>query len=197
MKHPSTEGADYARRLTNIQDGRWRRLLNVQAPYRWNIRRLAHGFTLEVGAGIGRNLLHLDGRGVGVDHNAEAVRIMREKGLQAYRPDDFSRSEFARADAFDNLLFAHVLEHMTIAEGRDLIAQYLPYIRKGGSVIVITPQQWGYASDATHVTYIDFDRMDDLLRELQLDVQNRFSFPFPRCFGKIFKYNEFVVVARI
>ena len=48
--------------------------------YRWNLRRLDLGFTLEIGCGIGRNLEHLDGNGIGIDHNEEAVRIAHTGG---------------------------------------------------------------------------------------------------------------------
>ena len=34
----------------------WKRALDVQAPYRWNLRRLKPGFMLDVGCGLGRNL---------------------------------------------------------------------------------------------------------------------------------------------
>ena len=34
-----TRGDDYARRLQVKEMARWKRLLNVQAPYRWNLRR--------------------------------------------------------------------------------------------------------------------------------------------------------------
>jgi SAM-dependent methyltransferase len=65
---------EYAARLDRIGRSRWRKLLNVQAPYRSNLRRLAPGFTLDVGCGVGRNLAHLDGLAVGVDANADLTR---------------------------------------------------------------------------------------------------------------------------
>ena len=51
---PGTEGADYTERLQRIGGARWKRMLGSQAPYRWNIRRLNLGRTLDVGCGIGR-----------------------------------------------------------------------------------------------------------------------------------------------
>ena len=81
---PDTVGRDYAERLETLEGARWKRLLDVQAPYRWNLRRLGLGFTLDVGCGIGRNLLHLDRRGVGVDHNVASVEIARGRGCTAY-----------------------------------------------------------------------------------------------------------------
>ena len=61
-----TAGAEYAERLRRLDTSWWRRTLNVQAPYRWNIRRLHLGRVLDVGSGLGRNLAHLGNNGVGV-----------------------------------------------------------------------------------------------------------------------------------
>ena len=52
----------------------WKRWVDVQAPYRWNLRGLRLGFTLDVGCGIGRNLVTFDGHGVGIDHNQSCSR---------------------------------------------------------------------------------------------------------------------------
>ena len=192
----ATEGADYTDRLRRIGGARWKRLLNVQAPYRWNIRRLRLGRTLDVGCGLGRNLEHLDGNGVGVDHNASSVAHARALGLTAFTVEEFFGSEWARPDAFDSMLAAHLVEHLTDAENREILGSYLPYVRSGGRVVFITPQERGYASDATHVTFMDFAAVGKLAGDLGLTVDRDYSFPLPRAFGKLFTYNEFVVVAR-
>lgn len=54
-----TAGADYAERLQTLETKRWKTLLDVQRPYRWNLRRLDLKRTLDVGCGIGRNLRNL------------------------------------------------------------------------------------------------------------------------------------------
>ena len=97
--------------------------------------------------------------------------------------------------SFDSLLFAHVLEHMDQAAGIGLVRAYLPYLRQGGRLCVITPQERGYRSDATHVQFVDFDRIHALLDEIEMTVEREFSFPLPRALGRMFTYNEFVVVA--
>ena len=191
----STLAIEYARRLQRLDASWWRRLLNVQAPYRWNIRRLELGRTLDVGCGIGRNLAHLDGNGVGVDHNSESVRIARERGFTAFTVSQFARSEFAVPGAFDSLLFAHVLEHMDEAEGSALLGEYLPYLAPGGKACFITPQERGYRTDETHVRFVDFDALRGLVEGAGLQPERSFSFPFPRTLGTMFPYNEFVVVA--
>lgn len=191
---PATAGADYAHRLRALQGAWWKRLIPVQAPYRWNIRRLRLGRTLDVGCGIGRNLAYLDD-GVGVDHNETSVGIARSRGLRAYTSTEFPSSPDASASGFDSLLFAHVLEHMPSAEASALVESYLPYLRPAGRVCFITPQERGYASDATHVEFVDLHALRALAHRLGFEVERAYSFPLPRPAGRWFTYNEFVLVA--
>jgi SAM-dependent methyltransferase len=191
-----TEAEYYTRRLQRLGGARWKRVIDAQAPYRWNIRRLELGHTLDVGCGIGRNLAHLDGNGVGVDHNPSSVQACRVLGLEAYTIDDFLASAYARPGAFDAMLAAHLVEHLPEPAARDVIGRYLPYVRGGGRIVMITPQERGYASDATHVRFVRFEEAADLARALGLQVERQYSFPFPRPAGKVFTYNEFVTIAR-
>jgi 2-polyprenyl-3-methyl-5-hydroxy-6-metoxy-1,4-benzoquinol methylase len=191
---PPTQLDTYAQRLTRLGAKRWKRWLDVQAPYRWNIRRLHLGFTLDVGCGLGRNLAHLEGNGVGIDHNDACVAAARKQGLTAYAPAEFDHSIDARPGRFDSLLVSHVIEHLPEAEASDLIAKYLPYVKANGRVVVITPQEAGQRSDPTHVRFVDVEATRDLMAPLGWRVATQRSFPFPRRVGKVFPYNEFVVV---
>ncbi len=193
----TTESREYAERLQRLSGARWKRLLSVQAPYRWNVRRLRLGWTLDVGCGIGRNLAHLDGHGVGVDHNPTAVAAARAKGLLAFTVDDFHSSQFADAGAFDSLLAAHLIEHLEPAQARDILGGYLKYVQAGAPIVFITPQEKGYASDPTHVTWSDFAQLRRLATDLGLEPVREYSFPFPRGAGRHFAYNEFVLVSRL
>lgn len=186
----------YARRLESRQVSRWRKYFGVQLPYRWNLRRLHPGFVLDVGCGAGRNLGHLDGAGVGVDPNAACVQTARDLGFQAYGPEEFERLAAGNAWQFDSLLVAHVLEHIGFDAGVALVNAYLPYVRPGGRVILITPQEAGYRSDGTHVEFMDAQKVIALCRRAGLTVMRSYSFPFPRPAGRFFTYNEFIVVAR-
>lgn len=189
-----TADPSYTARLRDLEGRGWKQRLDVQRPYRWNLRRLHPGRALDVGCGIGRNLTHLDGDGVGVDHNATSVATARERGLTAYTPGEFLASPDAVLGGFDSLLVAHVLEHLDLSTQRDLLATYLPYVREGGRVILITPQEAGFRTDATHVRFVDPAGCDLALREHGWRVVSRQSFPFPRPVGRVFPYNEFVVV---
>jgi SAM-dependent methyltransferase len=192
----ATAGADYAERLRSLDNSWWRRTLNVQAPYRWNVRRLHLGHVLDVGCGLGRNLAHLGNDGVGVDHNAESIGIARARGLTAFTSEEFPASPYALPGSFDSALLAHVVEHLHPDFAVELIKGYLPYVKPGGQVCFITPQERGYRTDATHVTFVDFDGLAALCRRLGLIPTRQYSFPFPRAVGRVFPYNEFVLLAR-
>lgn len=192
----STVETAYAERLQRLshRGGLLRRIIDPQRPYRWNLRRLEPGLVLDIGCGIGRNLKHLDGNGVGVDHNAGCVAACRADGLTAYVTDEFDSSTDAVHGKYDSLLFAHVLEHMTSNDADALLQRYLPYLKRGGKVIIITPQERGQASDETHVMFVDEQVMRRMADRLQMQVISIRSFPFTRIVGRLFTYNETVAV---
>lgn len=190
-----TRGEDYARRLQTKEGARWKRVLDVQAPYRWNLRRQDLGRTLDIGCGLGRNLQTLPPGSVGVDHNAASIEIARQRGLQALTTAEWEKSDLRVADSFDGFLVAHVIEHLSAEDGEAMMRSYLPYLRPGGKVLFICPQERGYASDPTHVRWTTGDDLRDLSRSLGLEPQPWRSFPFPRVAGRAFVYNEFNVLA--
>lgn len=190
-----TRDEHYTRRLATLEGAWWKRALDVQRPYRWNLRRLHLGATLDVGCGLGRNLVALAPGSVGVDHNTASVAEARCRGLTALDPAAFETSPHALHAAFDSLLFAHVLEHLGPDEGRRLVETYLPYLRPAGTVVFICPQERGYAQDPTHVRFVDFDAIGALATDSGLTVRRHYSFPFPRPVGRVFPYNEFVLIA--
>lgn len=196
----STKDRTYTERLRDKEGAWWKRALDVQRPYRWNLRRLGLGFTLDVGCGLGRNLQHLEGThpglaAVGVDHNPTSVAECRARGLTAFTASDFLASEYAIPGRFDTLLAAHVVEHLSAADATSLLESYLPFVKPDGRVVLITPQQRGYASDPTHVTYVDAGGATALLERVGVEVDRCFAFPFPGTFvGRLFTYNEFVTL---
>lgn len=193
----STEGREYAERLRAKQHVWWKRALDVQRPYRYNLRRQHLGRTLDVGCGVGRQLGMLDPGSVGVDHNPHSVAAAREAGLPAYTVADFLASGHANAGAFDSMLLAHVIEHLERDEALALVRSYLPFVHPGGKVMFICPQEVGYRSDPTHVRFYDGDDLVELARELGLQPGKWWSFPFPRVLGKAFIYNEVNLVSRV
>lgn len=192
----STRDPSYTGRLVAAQSAWWKRWLDVQAPYRWNLRRLNLGFTLDIGCGIGRNLINLSGYGVGVDHNKEFVEIARTRGLRVFTPEQLRASPFNAVDKFESILLAHVAEHMTKQQAAELLSEYLPFLKPQGQVILITPQEAGYRSDPTHVQFMDFEALRGISCELGLTPVREYSFPFGRLVGRWFKYNEFVSISK-
>lgn len=192
----STTELEYTQRLIRLQSARWKRILDVQAPYRWNLRRLQPGFVLEIGCGIGRNLRHLRGNGVGLDHNSHSIEYARGQGLKAFTPEGFKASEFNRDGCFDSLLLSHVAEHMTHVQLVEVLREHAPLVRARGRLLLICPQEVGYQSDATHVEFMEFEKLRRAAEGAGFSPEREYSFPFPRCVGKLFIYNEFVSVSR-
>lgn len=191
-----TKGRDYAKRLQTLSSAKWKQALDVQRPYRWNLKRLNLGKTLDVGCGIGRNLGNLSKYSVGVDHNAHSVGIAKKAGYNAVTVDEFRRNKRAYGkESFDSMLLAHVLEHLTTEEGTKIIKEYLPYVRE--NVVIICPQAKGFKTDETHINFLDHKAIESILEGCGLEVIRSYSFPFHKSIGsKNFTYNETIVVAR-
>ena len=81
---------------------------------------------------------------------------------------------------------------MTPDQGVEVVRTYLPHVRD--KVVAICPQERGYDSDATHVTFLDAPAMREILERAGVRVERAYSFPLPRAFGRLFTYNETVVV---
>lgn len=190
-----TQGAGYFKRLLTIQDAWWRRFFNVQAPYGWNIRRLNLGFTLDIGCGLGRYLRHLNGNGVGIDHNATSIQYARSQGLTVFTPEEFQKSEFNKPQRFDSILLSHVAEHMTQKQTIELLDLYAPFLKPEGKLVLITPQEAGFKKDATHREFMDFRKLREIAETLRFRVVKEYSFPLPRFWGRFFYFNEFISVS--
>jgi predicted SAM-dependent methyltransferase len=112
-------------------------------------------------------------------------------GLDAYTPEEFN----ADRRSFDSMLVSHVLEHLSEADSTELIRTYLPYLKVGGKLVMITPQEWAYRLDPTHVRFVGFDALRKHADATELRILRQFSFPLPRTIGRFTPYNEFIVIA--
>jgi len=166
-----TADREYTDRLEQETGKRWKRLLGVQAPYRRHIRSVVEGRVLDIGCGIGRNLQHLDGHGVGVDINPHSIEVARQAGLTAHTSQEFATSRDAVPGAYDSLLLAHILEHMT-------------------------PGEAGFRSDSTHVTFLGLEEIASIEAAHRLSSERGYSFPLPRFAGRVFTHNETVALSR-
>lgn len=195
MNIEDTRSSSYTERLIGLEGSLLKKLATPINPYRRNIRKLSKGRVLDVGCGIGRNLRYLNRPdAVGVDHNLESVAVVNNLGYQALSVTDFENWSRENVELFDSILISHVLEHLTMKEAEDLLTSYLPYLKDGGHVIAICPQEKGYKSDQSHKTFFSIASLEDLMSRHSLAKVKSKSFPLPEIFGGIFIYNENVVV---
>ncbi len=195
MDMDDTREPEYARRLQGLEGKSWKRFLDVQAPYRWNLNKLDLGKTLDIGCGLGRNLMNLK-NSVGVDHNEDAIKIARSRGLNAYSTEEWTSSSEAKEKSFDSILLAHVLEHLTQVDADEVIGSYLKFLKPSGSLILICPQEKGFPTDPTHIRWVDDEELHNTGARHGFTELKNYSFPLPRPAGKFFTYNEFVYVGR-
>ena len=193
MDNLGTTDSNYSNHLQKSQK-KWKRVLGVQKPYMRSIRNLKLGKSLDVGCGIGRVLEWLPEGSVGVDHNSTSIDLCKRKGLLAYESTDFDkavRRKEIEFGTFDSIVMTHLLEHLTIEGQRIILGKYIPFLKQDGRIFIATPQELGFSSDLTHITFTDFDDARELIEASGLTLVSQQSFPFPRIFGRFFKYNEF------
>lgn len=186
----------YDERYTDYQRrrGRLRRL--VRRAYLAHAARLCRGRVLDFGCGIGALLERLPAGSMGLEVNAASVAYCRSRGLNVtlYDPgtDGYGLRDLP-IDRFETLIASHVLEHLERPD-RALRLLFDACGRLGITrVVIIVPGPKGFASDATHRTFVD----EAYLRErLLLDVAGWRRvyvrrFPLDNAWlGRVFTHNE-------
>jgi SAM-dependent methyltransferase len=199
MSKNNTNSDAYFKELNSNSTKLWKKFLPLQLPYKYNLRRQSLGKVLEIGAGLGRNQAFLDDS-VGVEHNPRSAQLCQSMGYRVLIPVNF-HDEFKSLKGpeaiFDSILMSHVLEHIEYENQVNVLKEYIPYLKSNGKIFLITPQEVGHKSTDSHITWTDFDRLEIIINQIgsEFKVIKSFSFPFPRFFGKVFKYNEFNVLA--
>ncbi|MFG2225552.1 class I SAM-dependent methyltransferase [Streptomyces sp. NPDC048644] len=168
-----------------------------RAPYRRQLRRIGSGRVLDIGCGSGDTLAGCAPGSVGVDHDPHSVDICRARGLTAYTADAFLASPHARPGAFDALLSAQVLQHLDDEQVEGLLRAYLPYVRPGGGVVLITPQEAGHRSAQAPGRFTDFALLRVFAESAGLSVRRTYSCPLPRPAGRLLDANAFVLVGQV
>lgn len=95
----------------------------------------------------------------------------------------------------ESMLAAHLVEHMPRAEAVKTLSGYTDYLAPDARLVLICPQERGYARDRTHVEFADVEALSDVAGQLGFTRTKSLSFPLPRRAGRYFMYNEFNLVA--
>ncbi len=115
------------------------------------------GPTIDFGCGAGQLLARLPVGSTGVEINPALVAQLQRAGLDvvAYdaSTDDFAFSGFA-ADRYKTLVVSHVLEHF--ADSAAVMRKICSAAARLciDTIIIVVPGERGYASDATHKTFV-------------------------------------------
>lgn len=105
---------------------------------------------LDYGCGLGKYLRVMKEIGVqaaGIDINAQQVDALKEEGFDACTSLDNLQKE-----SFDCILLSHIIEHLSGDNVVKLFDSLLPYLKKDGTIIIVTPvlgERFYY--DFTHI----------------------------------------------
>jgi len=172
----------------------------IKRFYLDNVLRDVHGPTIDFGCGAGQLLARLPAGSVGIEINPHLVEHLRGEGMNvvAYDAvaDNFALNGF-RENHYQTLVISHVLEHFESAA--DVMhALWRACWRLGiETIVVVVPGPKGYASDATHKTFVT-----ELLIE-QENLRSCEGFELVRCgyfpvdrkeIGKFFTFHELKLV---
>lgn len=172
----------------------------IRRAYLLDIRSYCTGRTIDFGCGVGELLDLLPEGSIGLEVNAEAVAFCVDRGLPVhyYDPDaDQYRLGQLEPGAYQTFTMNHVLEHL--ADPADVLARLFDScVRLGIHRIVLTvPGEKGYASDQTHLTFVDEDyfRQRGLFDHPAFGLRAHKHFPVNwRRFGRWFTHNEYRLV---
>ena len=150
---------EYDRRYTAYQTDRsaFRKL--VRRAYLTKARSYVRGRALDLGCGIGELLSSLPEGSKGLEYNRDTVQYCVEHGMDVSWydgfADDWALGVVSRGDGFQTLIISHVLEHL--ADPMTILSKLLAAAPEKGieRLLIIVPGKAGYASDATHVTFVD------------------------------------------
>lgn len=190
-----TQGESYAKYFLNKHERWWRFLLPVQVPYKKFARAICRGQVLDIGCGAGRYLSFLFPRATGVDHNTHMLDYVKGKGFKAFSPEDFLSAP-GNNNAFDTLLFSHILEHMTPENACSMISQYIPCLRSNGRIVIILPQGEAFKTDHTHICNYSPEMIRNLATLTGTRMIRSFTFPFPEKIGEYFPFNDLVYLLK-
>lgn len=163
---------------------------------------LLDGPTIDFGCGVGELLRELPPGSTGLEINQATVEHCRRHGLDVMHydalSDGWSLSTLAgEGRRYRSMVISHVLEHLD----QPLVAfnSLLKAARRLGvhRVLVIVPGKVGYASDPTHLTFVDAPMLEsaDAVASTGFGHAKTQYYPLnKRAIGDIFIYHELRVL---
>ena len=167
VEESSTRDDAYADRLAAREGVWWKRLLDVQAPYRWNLRRHKPRADARRRVRPRPEPACVSPDSVGVDHNEAAIRECRRRGLHAYTSGEWTGAAergHLRRDAAGPRGRAR-RRAGPIARGLSAVGAW----RREG--LHDLPPGARYASDPTHVRFSDGSYLEQLARDCGLSPE--------------------------
>ncbi len=158
------QGQPYDQDYTDYQTNRGALRRWVRGFYLRSAVAQLQGPTIDFGCGIGELLALLPEGSTGLEINEATVRYCRQRGLDVVHydaeSDGWSLSPLmATGRRYESMVISHVLEHLDdpMRKFNALLkaAHRLGVVR----VLAILPGKAGYASDDTHVTFVDAEML--------------------------------------
>jgi O-antigen chain-terminating methyltransferase len=136
-------------------------LRGLQGPRAELFRSRGEVLDLGCGRGLFLEILREQGiRGRGVDRDADAVAIARQRGLLVEQDSILDYLEKQPSLSLDAIFCSHVVEHLPFAEVERLFRLAAASLRRGGRLVVVTPNPeslrmhlFGFWKDPEHVRF--------------------------------------------
>jgi SAM-dependent methyltransferase len=139
-------------------------------------RGVSGGSILDVGCGFGRFFDIANSEGLdylGVDSNPNTVAVNRASHRRVLTDAEFANYP----GAFDVLLLSHIVEHFDYAGLVSFFIRYLPRLKAGGLLVILTPLlHAGFYDDFDHVKPYNPEAIRQLLCRSTAQTQP-FSIP--------------------